>query len=169
MDIGSILLFFALLIVVALFIGKPFLGRQALYTTQEEVEYSTLLAERDRIINTLQELDFDHSLGKIPDGIYPTQRALMLEKGAHILKKIDEYQGEAESGTIDSRLEDAIESHRADDFEVGGKIINDDEIEEMIAKRLRARKGKLSGFCSQCGTPMQQTDMFCSKCGQQFK
>ena len=92
----------------------------------------------------------------------------MIEKGAHILKKIDEYQGEAETGNIDSRLEDAIEAHRADGFDAGDEILNDDELEEMIAKRLRSRKGKLSGFCSQCGTPMQQTDMFCSKCGQQL-
>jgi hypothetical protein len=158
MDIGSILLFIAILIFVALFISRPFLKHDAFITTDEEVEYSALLAERDRIINALQELEFDHVLGKIPENIYPSQRSSMLEKGALVLKKIDEYQGSSVSDDIDTRLEDglALES----------KTIDDEEIEEMIAQRLRARKGKMSGFCSQCGTPYQQSDRFCSKCGQ---
>jgi hypothetical protein len=34
-------------------------------------EVSALKAERDRVINSLQELDFDHKLGKIPQRIIP--------------------------------------------------------------------------------------------------
>jgi hypothetical protein len=166
MDIGSILLFIAILIFVALFISRPFLKHDAFITTDEEVEYSALLAERDRIINALQELEFDHVLGKIPENIYPSQRSSMLEKGALVLKKIDEYQGSSVSDDIDTRLEAAIESHRADGLALESETIDDEEIEEMIAQRLRARKGKMSGFCSQCGTPYQQSDRFCSKCGQ---
>jgi len=168
MDIGSIFLILAVLILVAFFISKPFLQGNASNMSDEEVEYSTLLAERDRIINALQELDFDYSLGKIPEGVYPSQRTSMIEKGAHILKKIDEYQGESEIGNIDSRLEAAIDSKRADGAEIGDNTISDDKLEEMIANHLRHRQGKTNGFCSHCGTPRQQSDRFCSKCGHQL-
>lgn len=167
MDIGSIFLIFAVLILVAFFISKPFLQGNTSSISAEEVEYSTLLAERDRIINALQELDFDYNLGKIPEGIYPSQRTSMLEKGAQILKKIDEYQGESELRDIDSRLEDAIDLKRADGGEVGDNTISNDELEEIISNHLRRRQGKTNGFCPQCGTPMQQSDRFCSKCGHQ--
>ena len=39
---------------------------------------------------SLQELDFDFKLGKIPSEDFPTQRANLLQKGADILRKIDE-------------------------------------------------------------------------------
>jgi len=165
MDIGSIFLIIAVLILSAFFIGKPFLQRNAENVSDEDVEYSSLLAERDRIINALQELDFDYSLGKIPEGVYPSQRTTMLEKGALILKRIDDYQGDPEFGNVDSRLEAEIDSRCTDGVEVAGKTISDDDLEEMIANHLRSRQGKTNGFCSQCGTPMQQSDRFCSKCG----
>ena len=50
------------------------------------------MAERDRVINSLQELDFDFKLGKIPDEDYPAQRAELLQKGADILRKLDALQ-----------------------------------------------------------------------------
>ena len=93
MDIGSIFLILALLILVALFISRPFFESPPVktegLTIQEEHDYSSLMAERDRILNALQELDFDHVLGKIPDEDYPPQRALLLQKGTEVLKQLD--------------------------------------------------------------------------------
>ena len=42
--------------------------RRARRVTEEEHELSSLMAERERVINSLQELDFDFKLGKIPEG-----------------------------------------------------------------------------------------------------
>ena len=38
------------------------------------------MAERDRVINSLQELDFDFKLGKIPEEDYPVQRSSSASK-----------------------------------------------------------------------------------------
>jgi NADH pyrophosphatase NudC (nudix superfamily) len=165
MDIGSILLILGLLILVALYIGQPLLRRTALIVSEDEQEYSALLAERDRILNALQELDFDHTLGKIPDGVYPSHRKDMLQRGAAILQKIDEYHGETDDEDIDSRLEATIENRKGELGDKATQTMDDDDLEEMIANRRRARPVKSSGFCSQCGTPMQQSDRFCPKCG----
>jgi len=165
MDIGSILLIFGLFILVALYVSQPLTRRDALSISQEERDYSALLAERDRILNALQELDFDHSLGKIPESVYPSQRMEMLQHGAAILQKIDEYHGISGGEDIDSRLEAEIETRRADAKDTVVLPVSDDELEEMIANRRRTRQVKSSGFCSQCGNALQQSDRFCAKCG----
>ena len=77
MDIGSIFLMLALLVVVAIFVSRPLFENRKTASRpavdQMEHKRSTLLAERDRTINALYELDFDHALGKIPAEDYPSR------------------------------------------------------------------------------------------------
>jgi ribosomal protein S27AE len=170
MDIGSIFLILGLLVLVALYISQPLMQRKATVVSEEEHEYSALLAERDRILNTLQELDFDHTLGKIPEESYPEQRATLLQKGAAILRQLDAYQaGTDGTDDLDSRLEAAIEARRADagDQDIPG--VEDDDLETMISNRRRARTDKSGGFCPKCGNAVQQSDRFCPKCGDSLK
>ena len=88
-SIGSIFLILAVLIGVALYLAQPFLDSRARRMTSETRETSALLAERDRVVNALQELDFDFKLNKIPAEDYPIQRAALLQSGAEILKQLD--------------------------------------------------------------------------------
>ncbi|MGB9521791.1 MAG: hypothetical protein ACPL6F_03445, partial [Anaerolineales bacterium] len=78
MDIGSIFLLLGLFILVVLYITRPFLLRRALLVTKDEQTLSALLAEKERLLSALQELDFDYTLGKIPPTDYPEQRQLLL-------------------------------------------------------------------------------------------
>jgi len=164
MDIGSILLIFGLLVLVALYISQPLFQRKATFVSEEEQEYSALLAERDRILNALQELDFDYTLGKIPEESYPTQRTEFLSRGASILQQIDQYHGE-KSDDLESRLTAAIESRRIEAGDSDRLSTDDDELEALIANRRRNRNGRSGGFCPQCGNAVQQMDQFCPKCG----
>ncbi len=101
MDIGSIFLILALLVLVVFFVSQPFLDRRReLSSTSRNAidhELSSLLAERDRALNALQELDFDYALGKIPEEDYPAQRQRLLQYGADTLRKLDELQGPPQS------------------------------------------------------------------------
>jgi len=166
MDIGSILLILAILILVVVYITQPLMQRNAASVSDEEQEYSALLADRDRVLNILQELDFDHTLGKIPEDIYPSERTALLQRGAAILRKIDEYKGQPALDEATARLEAAMEPHSKDEADADSPGIEDDPLEAMIANRLYAREGKSSGFCPQCGHAVQQSDHFCPKCGQ---
>ncbi|MEA3351438.1 MAG: hypothetical protein U9Q82_12510, partial [Chloroflexota bacterium] len=67
MSLSSIFIILAILILTALFISRPLFEPSSTVVTQVEHELSALLAERDRIVNALSELDFDHDLGKIPE------------------------------------------------------------------------------------------------------
>ena len=65
MSIGAVFLLLALLILVALYLYAPLMRRDRTLQVDESHEISALMAERDRGINALQELDFDFNLGKI--------------------------------------------------------------------------------------------------------
>jgi hypothetical protein len=174
MDIGSIFLILAILIPVVLFISRPLLERSTPSSSYAEQDISTLLADRDQVIATLQELDDDYNLGKIPSEIYPTQRQALLQHGVDILRQIDAYQMTFATGSAEDRLEAAIVARRVTSDGVQNSIrkngkavppVPDDNLEQKIASRRRQRQGKAGGFCPKCGKPVQEVDRFCPRCG----
>ena len=193
MDIAALFFTLAILVLVAMYLYAPLAERSARPVTEEEHELSALMAERDRIINSLQELDFDFKLGKIPSEDYPTQRANLLQKGADILRKIDErtsQQGSKpqnkknpsrrnESPRVSSstpeasaavqnqeeRIERTIATRRVE-VSIARSNIKDDDLESMISARRRNHKEKSAGFCPKCGKPVLSSDRFCASCGK---
>ena len=166
MQLTAIFFTLAILILVGIYLYAPFMERRARRVTEEEHELSSLLAERDRVINSLQELDFDFKLGKIPDDDYPAQRATLLQKGADILRQIDTIAPQVTSTQdADARLEKAIAARRADGAVIRQEV-TDDDIESMVVARRKGRKEKSSGFCPKCGKAVMVTDRFCPSCGK---
>lgn len=193
--IGSLLLILAVGMVVALFIFKPFLGNQVSRTSnnsavsaakEQDHLRSSLMAERDRILMALQELDFDYALGKVPEDEYPVQRSALLKNGAEVLRRLENIQPAQTSGrsapagqaeTMEARIEAAVQARRADAVKAGehqpanaskssnGGVKVRDELEDIIASRKRERKESSAGFCPGCGKPVQKSDKFCSRCG----
>ncbi|MEW6287328.1 MAG: zinc ribbon domain-containing protein [Chloroflexota bacterium] len=171
MEIAAILLTSGIAILVGLYLYSPLLEQYGRRVTTEEHELSSLLAERDRVVNALQELDFDFKLGKIPEEDYPVQRAALLQKGADILRKIDSISalppspnGKGETD-VEARIETAVAARRAD-ASAKPKELTDDDIESLIASRRKARKTKSAGFCPKCGKPVLASDKFCPSCGK---
>jgi hypothetical protein len=166
MELTAIFFSLAVLILVGMFLYAPFMERRARGVTEEEHELSALMAERDRVINSLQELDFDFKLGKIPEEDYPTQRASLLQKGADILRKIDSLVPQtAAAQDTEQRLERAIAARRADSSNAKPDVL-DDDLESMISSRRKKRPAKSAGFCPRCGKPVMVTDRFCPACGK---
>jgi hypothetical protein len=166
MQLTALFFTLAILILVAIYLYAPFMERRARRVTEEEHELSALMAERDRVINSLQELDFDFKLGKIPEEDYPTQRSSLLQKGADILRRIDSIAPQpASAQDADARIEKAIAARRAD-ASIAKAEPSDDDVESMIAARRKVRKEKSSGFCPKCGKPVMVSDRFCPSCGK---
>ncbi len=166
MELTAIFFALAVLILVGMYLYAPFMERRARGVTEEEHELSALMAERDRVINSLQELDFDFKLGKIPEDDYPAQRASLLQKGADILRQIDSLAPQAASAQdTEARLERAIAARRADASNAKPEV-SDDDIESMISSRRKSRPTKSAGFCPRCGKPVMVTDRFCPSCGK---
>ena len=172
MDIGAILLLLAVLLSVSLYLAAPLMRNHSRRVPQETQEASSLMAERDRIINALQELDFDFKLGKIPEEDYPVQRAELLQLGTGVLKKLDGITATLSPNNEDkdevSRLEKAAAVRQADASDKSKKL-TDDEIESMLAARRKARKTKSAGFFPRCGKSVLTTDLFCPSCGKALR
>lgn len=166
MDLSAIIFILAVLILVGIYLSAPFTRKtRRTSITREEHDISSLMAERDRMVNALQELDFDYKLGKIPAEDYPALRTEMLNKGADILRKLDEMQHAAATDTnAEDRLEKAIAARRAD--AAVKSEVTDDDIESMLAARRKQRKEKSAGFCPRCGQPVLVKDRFCPSCGK---
>lgn len=169
MENSSILLVLAVLILVGIYLYMPLIDRARRARDGESHEISALKAERDRVINSLQELDFDHNLGKIPAEDYPEQRAALLQKGADILRKLDGLAPVSSSArNAEARIEKAAAAGRVDSSGKAAQL-DDEDIESMIAARRRNQKSKSAGFCPKCGKPVLVSDKFCPSCGKALK
>ena len=170
MDLGAILLLLALLLGVGLFLAAPLMSSLPSGGSQETRQASSLMAERDRVINALQELDFDFKLGKIPEEDYPGQRKTLLQRGADILHRLDEFESTSPADSVpladaDARIERAVAARRADSSRTA-EPPGDARIESMVAARRAARHAKSAGFCPRCGKSVLVTDQFCPNCGK---
>ena len=173
MELGPILLLIALILGVGLFLAAPLRKNGAHAIDPGTAEVSSLMAERDRVISALQELDFDFRLGKIPEEDYPVQRTELLQKGAGILRKLDTLApsglpARRTASDHQARLEQAAAARRADSAARPTKV-SDDQIESMLAARRAARKVRSAGFCPRCGRPVSIRDHFCPNCGKSMK
>jgi len=135
--INSLLLLVLVIVPIILFVTQPLTRRRRLKVEGSQA-LSTLLAERDRVLNALKELDFDHSLGKIPVEEYPQQRANLVQHGAQVLRQIDQL----------------------------APVAMEDEAESLVARRRKTRQGGSGLTCSHCGRPLLNSDRFCPGCGQ---
>ena len=155
MDIGSIFLILALSMVVALIVSRPFLvhPREARLVAdqkavQKEHQRSVLLAERDRILNLLEDLEVDRSLGKVLGEDYNKQRELLLKSGAEVLRALDTL-----------KIEDNRKAKKT------GVSKEEDELEALISARRQALENTGRKFCPNCGNSLQSGDVFCPRCG----
>jgi hypothetical protein len=163
MQLVSIFLALGIAVFIGLYLYAPFLERRARRVTAEEHELSALLAERERTLSALQELDFDYKLGKVPEEDYPIQRTNLLQKGAQVLKRIDELTPPQARSGKEAEIEHAIAARRS---QKAAASITEDDIESMIVQRRKGRSAKAAGFCPKCGKAVMVSDKFCPACGK---
>ena len=154
MDIGSILVVFALVIIVVGYILQPILEKRAIPITEDNRYTSELQAEHDQILINLQEFDLDHAMGKIPTDDYHRRRNELVARGVTVLKELDRLSGlvfesPANAGEAINQLEQDLDA----------------QIEKEIQERRRSVKEATTSFCSQCGNKVHLGDRFCTKCG----
>jgi hypothetical protein len=85
----------AVLLVAWPFLREPVAGDDRLDApTAREAQWLELLAERDRVLGALKELEFDHRTGKIGDEDYGSQIGPLRRSAAAALRAIDRYRDE---------------------------------------------------------------------------
>jgi hypothetical protein len=158
----AVFLLLIILALILLFVTRPFFERWRARPAQDSHELSSLLAERERVLTTLQELDFDQALGKIPAEDYPAQRTTLLKKGADVLRQLDALTPviTGQAGRKIYQTEGASQSTAS---------LSDDDLEDLLAKRRYDHTDKTAGFCPKCGKPVLRSDIFCPLCGSSLK
>jgi len=161
MEPVAIFLLLIVLTIIILFVTHPLFERHHTEKTEDTHDLSSLLADRERFITALQELDFDQSLGKIPAEDYPAQRAELLQKGSEVLRQMDVLTQRTvkEQNIIVQDISHISNTSR----------VSDDDLEDLLTKRRNSRKEKTAGFCPRCGKPVLQSDIFCPSCGNMLK
>lgn len=188
MGIGSFLLGFALLLIVALYVGRPFLQG---YTAGSETlsEREALQVQKEGLLEQIRLLDFEHETGKIPDEEHSEQRAALLHEAAAVLKALDNLavRGVKEPASPPAQdIEAAIAAVRQNPHSVRTPAAGDIEIEAAVQQMRRPRSDvnrqstpvaasngtsapAVNGrFCANCGKPREAADRFCAYCGSQF-
>lgn len=158
MDLGSIFIISALLLLTVFFVFHP-LTEPSTEKTANGGEFMRLIDEREHILEELRELEFDFNLGKIPAEDYPKIREDLMRQGAEILRRIDQLpnRSDVNPATI-TETPDLTPAENAPDPLF-------DTIETKIAERRRMKQEKAAGFCPGCGSPVLKSDVYCWKCG----
>ncbi len=93
------------------FVARPFLREPAPRADRldepgtEERRRLELAEERDRAIEALRELEFDHRTGKVSEEDYRAQVGPLRRRAAQALKAVDAGEdGSRERGTADARV-----------------------------------------------------------------
>jgi hypothetical protein len=154
-DIGSLLLGLALLVIVAAYVARPLFER-APAQPAEAAPHAELLAERENVLAALRELDFDYATGKLDEADYQGQRARLVSQGAEVLRQLDA------AGAADSQPAPSL----------------DEQMEAAIAalRRTPASNGKMAApattperACPNCGAEAAPDDRFCARCGARLE
>jgi hypothetical protein len=146
MDIGSILIGLALLILAGFLVAWPLIDQRPQLGPGPS-EADRLRQERDQLLTALRDLDFDYSLGKLQAEDYAPLRADLVSRGAEVLKKLDAATQTPEASprpaVPDEAIEKAIAAHRQGRAKTGGQApqapASDDAIEKAIAARRQGR------------------------------
>ena len=139
MELGSVLFGLAMAVLVAAYVLRPVAARGQ--GSQAGGQISSLQAEREHLLDALQELDLDHYMGKVLDKDYLPQRQALTQQGAQVLRQIDELQGSS-----------------------GPQDIPEAKLEAAVQK-LRTVARSEGRFCHRCGSSVLPADRFCSRCG----
>ncbi len=158
MDLGALFLILGLALMVGLYVAQPLLQpRRRAQDAALQAELSALLARRETIVTTLEDLEMDFELGKLSPEAYRAQKKALLKKGAEILERLDALTQTTSTKSAAERLQEAVQKR--------SRVHIDDDIEALLEQRRRQRQQQAAGFCPKCGTPVLQSDRFCPKCG----
>lgn len=141
--IGSILLGLALLIVVGLFLLRPFFKappQAAMVGKRQE-----LLLRKEASLEAIRALDFDHDTGKLPDEEYEQQRTALMRDAALTLKALDKMPAGQADEDVYAQIVAAV---------------------SLIRQQRAASAGSPAHFCTNCGQSLDASDKFCAHCGQ---
>ncbi|MBW7958476.1 MAG: zinc ribbon domain-containing protein [Candidatus Promineofilum sp.] len=172
LTIGSMLLGAAVVLVVILFLVRPFAMPEDEEKRIDREEVDSLLLRKESILRDIRELDEDYESAKVAPELYNRTRPQMVKQAALIMKQLDEHgYVEAPSAyavvpSVDEQIEAAVRRIRTPE-----QLDADMEaaIQRARVKPAAASAGPATNggprYCPQCGRRIEPDERFCPQCG----
>lgn len=148
MELGSLLVVIFVFFLSGFFILRPFLVHEETEGRAGRTMRDSLVAERERLLHAIEEIDLEYELKKISSEEHTRNRDILLSEAAIVLKELDDLP---KSGSAKRKKTAPVE-------DVGN-------LEKMIADRRKQLKGEMSLECPHCGESVEEGAQFCSHCG----
>lgn len=165
----------ALVVIVLLYLARPFAMDEDEETRINREEIDGLLLRKESILRDIRELDDDFEAAKVAPELYATQRPQMMKQAAIIMKQLDDH-GYVEAAGVPADLDAQIEA-------AVRRIRTPEQLDEQMEAAIRqarqtaakvpptplttpaAPANGSTRFCPQCGRRVEPGDRFCPQCG----
>ncbi|MFQ5921732.1 MAG: hypothetical protein ACE5M4_02715 [Anaerolineales bacterium] len=162
MELGAILFSLAMILLVGAYVLQPLAGSSRSGYGSTSRKLSALQAECDRILDSILEVDMDHSMGKVPEEAYQRQRLALALEGAAILRSIDELQGIG-IPAVEAGAELRRKTSTTKEMELEAAVARLRGKSSAPTSRVASDHGEAA--CSECGQAIVYGDRFCANCG----
>lgn len=149
MEFSSLLIVIFLFILSGVFIMRPFIVNEKTSRRAGSSRSDSLLAEKERLLLAIEELDQEYELEKISEEEHNRNRDILLAEAADVIKRLDKLQKPSSS------KKKAVSQPEADD-----------DLERLINERRKQLKNEKSLECPKCGNTVGEGAQFCSHCGE---
>jgi hypothetical protein len=147
---------FVLLVAVAYVVARPLILPEV---ESETTDVSALAAQKERVLETIRDLDMDFATGKLSEADYRGLRARYVAEAATTLEALDRTNPDSVSSGNGHGAPAPLEGRALGSLESGSV----DDLEERIAARKAALERR---SCPSCGEPRGERDRFCRGCGE---
>lgn len=151
MDLGSLLILLAIFLAAVLYLVRPFFS-EGDSPLQLQAGASSLLAEKERLLTAIEDLEQEFWLDRIPEKDYRRKREYLLKTTAGVLQEIELLQQDFPQA----------EKTREDEDD----RIEEESLEAMIEARRKKLHQQPRGTCPSCGADVYRGDQFCGRCGE---
>ena len=173
LTIGSMLLGAALVLIVVLYLARPFAMPEDEVRRVNRETIDGLLLRKESILRDIRELDDDYEGAKVAPELYMARRPQMVKQAALIMKQLDDHGfievDDAVPADVDAQIEAAVRRVRTPQQ-------LDEQLEAAIQQARRKPAAPAAApvvvangaahYCPQCGRRVEPEDRFCPKCGQ---
>ena len=149
MEFSSLLIVIFIFVLSGIFIMRPFLVDEKTSRRSGSSRIDSLMAEKERLLLAIEELDLELELEKISSGEHHRNRDILLAEAADVIKQLDKLQKPSSS------KKKTIPEPKADD-----------DLERLINERRQQLKNEKTLKCPKCGNSVEKGAQFCSHCGE---
>ena len=148
MEFGSVLIVILIFFLSGFIILRPFFVNSNSERRAGSTMRDALVADRERLLHSIEELDLEFELKKISSKEHTRNRDILLTEAVKVLKELDNLPKSS-----------AKKRKSAAPVQAG------DDLENMITDRRKQLKSDISTKCPHCGEAVDKGTQFCSQCG----